>query len=236
MKRTEIFLVLILLSITTFSQNLVGSWEAEYTTPEGVSVKNVVIFSSKYLASTWYKAEDGEFISVYGGSWKLNGNMLEGNIEFDSKNSEKVGSQMIFNLSLSEAELKVEGMDIVWKRLDKGMPGDLSGAWLMSGRKRDGKIQTRSTDGPRKTMKILSGTRFQWVAYNTETKQFMGTGGGTYTTIDGRYTENIKFFSRDKTRVGASLGFDYKLEGSSNWHHSGFSSKGEPLYEIWSFR
>ena len=26
-------------------------------------------------------------------------------------------------------------------------------------------------------MKILSGSRFQWIAYNTETRQFMGTGG-----------------------------------------------------------
>ena len=79
-------------------------------------------------------------------------------------------------------------------------------------RKRDGEIVKRDTSGPRKTMKILSGTRFQWIAYNTETKAFMGTGGGTYTTLDGKYTENIGFFSRDDSRVGASLQFDYELK------------------------
>jgi hypothetical protein len=105
----------------------------------------------------------------------------------------------------------------------------------MSGRKRDGKIQTRSTDGPRKTMKILSGKRFQWIAYNTATGDFFGTGGGSYTTVNGKYTENIEFFSRDNSRVGAALGFDYELI-DENWHHSGFSSKGAPLYEIWSQR
>ena len=73
-------------------------------------------------------------------------------------------------------------------------------------------------------MKILSGTRFQWIAYNVDTKEFFGTGGGTYTTVDGKYTENIEFFSRDATRVGASLTFDYSLP-DGEWRHQGSSSK-----------
>ena len=84
-------------------------------------------------------------------------------------------------------------------------------------------------------MKILSGSRFQWIAYNTETKEFMGTGGGTYTTTNGEYTENIEFFSRDVSRVGASLSFDYRLV-DGKWNHSGLSSKGDPIHEIWSVR
>ena len=84
-------------------------------------------------------------------------------------------------------------------------------------------------------MKILSGTRFQWIAFNTETKEFMGTGGGTYSTVDGKYTENIDFFSRDNSRVGASLEFDYELNGDE-WHHKGLSNKGDPIYEIWNLR
>ena len=84
-------------------------------------------------------------------------------------------------------------------------------------------------------MKILSGSRFQWIAYNTETKQFIATGGGNYTTINGKYTEHIEFFSRDVGRVGASLEFDFDLK-EGDWHHSSFSSKGDPLYEVWSKR
>ena len=84
-------------------------------------------------------------------------------------------------------------------------------------------------------MKLLSGTRFQWIAYDTETKQFKGTGGGTYTTIDGKYTEMIEFFSKDDTKVGATLPFNYSLE-KGKWHHSGKSSKGASIYEIWSIR
>ncbi len=105
----------------------------------------------------------------------------------------------------------------------------------MSGRKRNGEIQLRDTSKPRKTMKIMSGTRFQWIAYNTETKQFMGTGGGTYTSVKGEYTEHIEFFSRDDSRVGASLKFNYSVV-DRKWYHSGLSSKGDSIYEIWSIR
>ena len=52
-------------------------------------------------------------------------------------------------------------------------------------------------------MKILSGTRFQWIAYHIGTKVFSGSGGGTYTSEQGKYTETIDFFSRDNDRVGA---------------------------------
>jgi len=100
---------------------------------------------------------------------------------------------------------------------------------------RDGEVQERDTSRPRKTMKILSGTRFQWIAYNTETKEFKGTGGGTYTTIDGKYTEQIEFFSRDDAKVGLRLQFDFAVK-DGKWQHQGLSSKGAPIHEIWSVR
>src|SRR5574343_326746 len=86
-----------------------------------------------------------------------------------------------------------------------------------------------TTDG----YKLLTGTRFQWFAINIETGEFSGTGGGTYQFINGKYTENIEFFSRDSSRVGASLQFSAKIE-EGKWHHSGLSSKGDPIYEIWT--
>jgi hypothetical protein len=82
-------------------------------------------------------------------------------------------------------------------------------------------------------VKILSGTRFQWIAINTHTKEFFGTGGGAYTFQGGTYTENIAFFSRDSSRVGASLRFNGKVE-KDGWHHSGLSSSGDKIYEIWN--
>ena len=85
----------------------------------------------------------------------------------------------------------------------------------------------------RHTLKLLTASRFQWAAINRETGDFSGTGGGTYSFANGKYTEHIEFFSRDSSRVGASLIFEDKLE-DGNWIHSGLSSKGDPIYEVWA--
>ena len=136
----------------------------------------------------------GAFLATNGGLWERNEDVVTELAEFNSADPEAVGKEVSFKVFMTDSTLTIVGRGMVFKRIDDGSPGELQGAWLMSGRKRDGEIQQRDTSRPRKTMKILSGTRFQWIAYNTETKQFMGTGGGTYTTIDGKYTENIEFF------------------------------------------
>lgn len=217
------------------AQDFIGAWERYHISGNGDKLKSVVIFSEGYQVITTYDASSGKFISTNGGAWRLTGNSMTETVEFDSENPERVGSEVTFEVSINDTTMEIVGRDMKFNRIDDGTPGKLQSAWLMSGRIRDGKTQSRDTSRPRKTMKILSGTRFQWIAYNTETKQFMGTGGGTYTTIDGKYTESIKFFSKDDSRVGADLTFDYELIDGA-WHHSGLSSKGQPIYEIWSVR
>lgn len=235
MKTIALILTTLLFMGSIRGQSLLGAWESTQTTEKGQRVRNVVIFAEGHQVATWFDPTNGDFIHTNGGGWQLSGNTITETVEFDTKTPDRVGSSISFEIELQDDTLKIKDGDQVWTRVDNGTPGDLEGAWLMSGRRYNGEMQHRDTDRPRKTMKILSGTRFQWIAYNTETKQFMGTGGGTYTTVDGTYTENIEFFSRDNSRAGASLEFDYALK-KGDWHHSGFSSKGKPLYEIWSKR
>lgn len=234
MKKVVFFFSFLITICIAHAQSLTGAWEAVLD-QDGKMLRSTVIFSKGHQVATFYDAKTGAFVSTNGGTWRLDGTSLTETVEFDSKTPERVGTSSVFEIEMSENELQIKDSDIVWKRIDDGAPGALSGAWLMSGRKRNGEFQIRDTKRPRKTMKILSGTQFQWIAYNTETKQFMGTGGGTYTTIDGKYTENIAFFSRDDSRVDASLEFNFELN-DGDWHHSGFSSKGTPLYEVWSPR
>ncbi len=216
-------------SRTAAQEGLVGAWSTQV---EGMEV--VLIIAEQHWALTTYAASDGEFNHTEGGAWESRGaGMVSIEREFNTQDTASVGVKETLSVSVVSGDrLRIEGD--MYDRIDDGGPGALAGAWLMTGRKRDGVLRER-TPGLRKTMKILSGTRFQWIAYHVGTKAFSGTGGGTYTTKDGKYTEEIKFFSRDKTRVGASLPFDFDLvEGK--WHHSGKSSKGAPLYEIWSKR
>ncbi|OZV68152.1 membrane or secreted protein [Winogradskyella aurantia] len=235
MKKIIPFLICISCSLVFYPQDIIGAWETSSTTKNGDQLKSVVIFAEGYQVLTTYDATTGKFIHTNGGTWKLDGDTMTEKIEFHTDNPELVGTEVSFKVRITANEIEIVDRPLKLKRLDDGSPGELKGAWLMSGRIRDGVTQMRDTDRPRKTMKILSGTRFQWIAYNTETKQFMGTGGGTYTTNNGEYVENIEFFSRDDSKVGLSLTFNYELI-DGNWHHKGLSSKGEPIHEIWSIR
>ena len=204
-------------------ENLQGAWR---------SSEGIVILSGNYFSYTVFTGT--EFEHTYGGSWKVDDTTLVITYEFNTENPEQVGATSNMKLQIEGESMLVN--DLAFTKIDDGTPGKLAGAWLFSNRIRNGELgNPRSADHPRKTMKILSGTRFQWIAYNVETKEFMGSGGGTYTTIDGKYTENIDFFSRDNSRVGASLEFDFEIKGN-DWHHKGFSSKGDPMHEIWSLR
>ncbi len=235
MKNNSVFLFCVFITFIGNAQSFIGSWETQHTTENGENLKSVVIFSDGYQVITTYNSNTGKFKSTSGGSWKLLGDTMTEKVEFDSKNPERVGTELRFKVFITDSIMGIVGRNQKFKRIDYGTPGKLQGVWLMSGRIKDDKTQERDTNKPRKTMKILSGTRFQWIAYNTETKQFMGTGGGTYTTANGIYTEKIKFFSRDDSRVGTELKFVFNLK-ENKWHHSGSSSKGKPIYEIWSKR
>ncbi len=235
MKKISLALVCMVLSFGIHAQSITGAWENHSTSENGDQLKTVLTFVNGYQVSTTFHAITGEFIETHGGSWILEGDVLTEKIEFDTDNPEHVGTEISYKVNVTDNELEIHDSKIKFTRIDQGEPGKLQGAWLMSGRMVDGEAQTRDTSSPRKTMKILSGTRFQWIAYNTETKEFMGTGGGSYTTINGDYTENIEFFSRDNSRVGMGLKFNYELI-DGQWHHKGFSSKGDPINEIWSLR
>ena len=213
---------------------LKGSWS---NIVDGTST--VRIYTDGFFAVSIFSNE--KFISTYGGSYSVAGSSITEKVEFDTQTPERIGTEIkndfkIVNLSKLSDELIIGNRkNDTFKRLDDSSPGKLAGAWLITGRYTNGEMK-KNIPGVRRTMKILSGTRFQWIAYNVETKEFFGTGGGTYTTENGKYTESIDFFSRDQTRVGMSLGFDFFIMDDGAWRHSGNSSKGEPIDEVWTQR
>ena len=235
MRKLTLLLLCSSLSFMLQAQSLIGAWEAYSTSPNGDELRSVVIFADGYQVLSTYNATTGQFIHSNGGTWKLEQDFMTEMVEFHTDDSTRVGTEVRFQVAITDKHIQIVGSDMKFARIDDGQPGALQGAWLMSGRIRDGETQMRDTSSPRKTMKILSGTRFQWIAYNTETKKFMGTGGGTYTTTNGDYTEHIEFFSRDDSKTGLNLVFNYELI-DGHWHHSGLSSKGQPIHEIWSVR
>ena len=232
-QKTNSFLVcLLIFNHMIFCQSPVGAWERYYDSDNGISIRSVVIFSEKFQSIAMFNAESGAFIYSNGGTWQLNGNIMTEKVEFDSGDTNKVGQIISFEVIIEENHLILPEFGWKFTKIDDGRPGELNGAWVMSTRLKNGQMKSRDTDKPRKTMKILSGTRFQWIAFNSETKEFNGTGGGTYITKGGKYSEEIEFFSRDNSKSGLKLVFDYDIL-DDKWIHKGKTSKGNPLHEIW---
>ena len=212
MKKIILILILITSTNSIYSQDEVYSYIEK-------DIVNRIIIDKNYFLRTSYKFNSNEFIKTIGGFYIKKGERYIVDLEFNSN---------FRNDSLSKVEINKKSN---WKKISL-KENDLQGKWLMVGRIRNGKEQRRNLDRPRKTMKFLINGYFQWIAFNTETFQFSGSGGGKYSTKDGTYTEKIEYFSRDNSRVGAKLKFDYELK-DEEWNHIGFSSKGDPMHELW---
>jgi len=215
-------------SFSNKQTNLAGAWNAKNGT-----VDHILIFQDGYFSYSIYDKANKKFIRTWGGTFSESGGQLHANIEFDTEAKDNVGGHRHYAVSVNGNTLQFDaGLGInSWTKTDDGN-SNLAGNWRITGRMREGSIQPIEKSA-RKTLKILSSTRFQWMAINTESKEFFGTGGGTYTFKDGKYTESIEFFSRDSTRVGASLSFDGSV-ANNVWTHKGLSSRGDPIHEEWS--
>lgn len=232
----------LLLSIILFStkanvetSSISGSWQSKDASGNILTM----ICSENYLMFAVYDLSQKKYIKSGGGTYQLSvvsdKNILSYKREFNTEDSTVVGLTVANFYKVDKNDLSLSDGPLAgnWKRIDESKsPNVMNATWRIKAREgADFKMQT-ILRGSRKTLKILSGSRFQWAAFNTDTHQFFGTGGGTYAVKDGKYTENIEFFSRDNNRVGASLTFDCVVNGK-DWTHAGQSSTGTRVHEIW---
>ncbi len=233
-----LFLPLLMFIGWANGQSLEGAWKLVTQNGKAVTGQEFIkIYQDNYFSFGAKNVSDNHFIGAGGGPFSYQDGKYSETLDFFTLDPLQVGATTTFKLEWTQGKLVLsantdKGLLVeTWEKISDSKDA-LTGNWVITGRKREGEI-SRSTPGARRTVKILSGGRFQWIAFNSETKEFSGTGGGTYTAVDGKYVENITFFSRDDSRVGASLGFDFQVI-DGEWHHSGMSSTGSPIYEIWT--
>jgi len=215
---------------------LKGSWllleRNREELPVGMNV--VMLVTDTYAAWTAYDRVSRKFYYTGGGPYQADKARFEMTLEFNTQDSTQVGSRLAYDYVLKGKRLALNTLagEEIWERIDASAPAStLAGVWRITGREQEGKMVAMPA-GARKTIKILSGTRFQWAAINPETRQLFGTGGGTYSLTNGKYTETIEFFPRDPQRVGMSLTFDAAVNGK-RWEHQGKSTAGTPVHEVW---
>lgn len=215
-------------------ERLEGAWSIRQET-----ISESLVFVEGYVSHVVFDLENKKFISTRGGKYKIADNRLVVEWQYDTEKAQRqvpleawLGQESDFTLHINNKQLHTNFSNRAneWLKLDD-MPSALSGVWRMSGRKQGEELSITPLRD-RRTLKILTGTRFQWVAINIKTGQFLGTGGGKYTFENGKYTEHIEFFSRDDSRTGTVLAFQGELV-DGQWHHSGSSSSGNFIYEIW---
>ncbi|MDX5418081.1 MAG: membrane or secreted protein [Hymenobacteraceae bacterium] len=222
-------------SQTTGSAQQESQLEGAWQTTDGQGNEVVMLVQDGFMTMARFNQHSKKFLDTTGGTYTASNGKFEVRYEFNTLDSTLVGTtaSTTYKLENNQWMMNKNGVTDTWQRIDESKsPSPLAGTWRITGRERDGQMSTMRP-GPRKTLKVLSGSRFQWIAFNSETGEFSGTGGGIYTTQNGKYTEHIEFFSRDNNRVGQSLSFNYEVK-DGNWHHSGLSSTGNKIYEIWS--
>lgn len=234
MNRPLFALILLITALTAAFRptktDLDGAWRS--MGPSGATI--VLTLMDNYLMQTTY--EPSRFVSSRGGTGQRTGDNLNLTVEFDTADSSRVGRVEPYRVAVRNGQLILTGPAgrQTFSRVDEpSNENPLAGLWRITGRANDAGQITTMQRGNRKTLKLLTGSRFQWAAINPQTKQFFGTGGGTYRFQDGQYTETIDFFSRDNSRVGHSLTFGATVNGNE-WHHTGQSSTGGKVDEIWS--
>lgn len=223
--KTLVFFVAMLISVATLGQSV--NLDGAYLSRSGDT--NVLwLFKNNYSSKIVYA--DGKYLGTQGGPYTFDGKELSVTWEYNDANPQRVGSKTSEPVSLQQGVLSIGGQPFV-KQQSKVQ--DLDAVWRITGRQNAEQLVSEIPRRDRKTIKILVDGYFQWIAINPAEKGFYGTGGGEYVFSNGQYTEKILFFSRDNTRVGAELKFKGELKDGA-WHHSGLSSKGAPIYEIWS--
>ncbi|MFY0593675.1 membrane or secreted protein [Roseivirga sp.] len=216
---------------------LEGAWEIEKIDGKSLGHRAVFLLESPYAFYSEFDVDSKKFVGSRGGAIEIMGNKASYTVEFDTWDKENVGTAYEITATLNSNRVTLDfsssedSFQMVLVRIDNGQ-GDLAGSWRITDRMRNGEMQAMRL-GARKTIKMITGSRFQWVAFNPESKQFSGTGGGTVILKDGKYNEHIEYFSKNPDRVGADLSFDYKVNGDK-WDHSGKSSTGNPIREIWT--
>ncbi|MFD1769142.1 hypothetical protein [Sphingobacterium suaedae] len=222
-----IYVTLFLSCLTSFLFAQVYQLHGVFSSKNG-NTHRIWMFVDGYCSQTTY--QDKQYISTFGGPFVQKEGEVAVQIEYNDTDPTQVGQLQAFPVTITTNTIQ-EKSGVLWTKED-AKDQDLDGLWRITGRKQEANMQTIPR-GDRKTIKLLIDGYFQWIAINPAVKGFYGTGGGKYTFKGGKYTEYILFFSRDNSRVGATLSFDGKLE-KDDWHHSGLSSKGDPINEIWS--
>jgi len=237
MKKKLLLCLTILCIGSALSQTLNGAWRLVEKDNNAIEVEAIKLFSNSYFTYAVYEKRSGEFIEAKGGTYALTNLSYKEHLEIDSSEPEHSGTTDEYSISLEERTMTLTklktGEQEVWKKFDEANTLEMVFCWSIYKKRDEGNANWRTIPyAPRKTLKMITNTRYQVLALNSETGQFVGSSGGTWSGTDDTYTEHIEFFSKDRSNVGRSLQFKRTFQDGL-WLHTGKTTKGETMEEKW---
>jgi hypothetical protein len=234
------YLVLLFSLITgyhSFAQILNGAWRLVEENGQPVEHEAIKLFSNSYFTYAAYDKASGEFIEATGGTYTLQHLSYKEHLDIDSKEPQHSGKTISYHNTLKGKSLTLlnlaTGDKQVWEKFDEGDNYQMAFCWRIHKKKDEGDADWRTIEyRPRKTLKMLTNSRYQVLALNSETGQFVGSSGGRWSGDGDSYMEHIEFFSKDQSNVGRSLEFKRAFEDGL-WLHTGKATKGEEMMEKW---
>jgi hypothetical protein len=201
--------------------SIVGAWQSRDGDDE-----TVLICQDGYIVITKFNPVNTAFYYSSGVSYKMMKERLIAGLAFTTdKNELKLAGQkgqLLYSRSGDTLRItKVDSVKILFTRSDDGQ-GSLAGLWRLAGEQ-----------GEIKTLLVLSGTRFQRIRFNEQTKELVSSYGGRYDYRNGMYTEHIDFYRKNPDMIGQSLRFTVEISGSG-MKISGKNEKGETVQEDWN--
>ncbi|MRI00840.1 hypothetical protein GH721_09905 [Kriegella sp. EG-1] len=235
MKSHHILKFILFLYCLTLGLNAHAQIKSGVYTSDLDNIIHELKITNNYMVHSIYEKSPARFIKTEGGFYSVKDSELHVKLEFNSNFEGDNIKTLHIPFTVKNHQLILGTNPRLIFDKSESNSQELDGQWLFATRGPDTGQERRGEKSARKTLKFLIDGKFQWIAYNTDTFKFHGTGGGTFSSKNGIYSENIEYFSKDNSRVGATLNFQYELK-NNDWHHTGNNSKGEPMYEIWSKR
>ncbi len=152
---------------------LVSESQSQSEVPSGATA--IMILSDGRFSVAYFDREGKQFLGTYGGTFTITGNRYIESYDFNTWDSTQIGNKATLRHTLTNNNWTLSGkrrgsnVQETWQRIDDASQSSLAGAWQITSRLTGSGEMAIITPGPRKTVKMLSGTRFHWIAFNTET-------------------------------------------------------------------
>lgn len=237
MKKHIIIFLVLLLGFNINAQILNGAWRLVEKNGKQITDESIKLYSNSYFTYAAYDKDSGEFIEAKGGVYSLNKLSYKEHLDIDSNEPSNSGKTLEYLITLDGKSLiltnLLTGEEETWEKFDDGDNYQMAYCWRIHKKKDEGDEDWRTIEyRPRKTLKMITNNRYQVLALNSETGQFVGSSGGTWSSESNTYVEHVEFFSKDQSNVGRSLVFKRAFEDGL-WLHTGKATKGEEMMEYW---